>query len=188
VGATRSATGSGAKPRAFDGKPASRSRSRRRTVTDQGQASRPFIREELDENSTVSEILAKKDGETDAQLLEASMLPEAQRGGPHTASERPVAGNVAYPFKLAVPEGVEPNASMLTLTSAAGALTPRRGGSVAMSTVTGGDAGRGHETKNVEDEAREGVAVDTKEDERGRPEPERFVTAEEDVPTVSESR
>jgi hypothetical protein len=111
---------------------------------------------------------------------ETESLSDAQRKGPHTASERPVAGDVAYPFKLAVPEGAQPNASMLTLTSAAGALTPMRGGSVAMSVKTAAEEGKGGETDKVEDGMEE-----TEEVERGRPEPARFVTAEESIPKVA---
>ena len=114
-----------------------RSRSRRRPVTDEGQTRHAFNLDEPDENSTVAEMLARRDVHIQESYVVGSNPPPTGTGqfkerSPHTASERPVAGGVAFPFKLAVPEGHEANASMLTLESAQGAL---RNGSIASHAV-----------------------------------------------------
>ena len=106
-----------------------RSRSRRRTVTDAGQA--PAANDdEVDENTSAAELLERRGAHPDPNLLSPSMRPATQKAGQANGtslipdSGRPRQGGVAFPFKLASRGNDEVNASTVTLTSAKGVLSP----------------------------------------------------------------
>ncbi|KAI9826599.1 MAG: hypothetical protein M1832_006195 [Thelocarpon impressellum] len=164
-----------------------RSRSRRRTVRDLGQAS-GSDQAGVDENTTVAELVTKKGGKEDPNLLNPSLLPPSPRSGqangtrPVPASGRPNEGGVAYPFKLATRTDEGANASMMTLTSAAGVVDPAREKSEKSvqelplgEDKKAADGEGGPDEKGPADEKRS--SDEKRLTEEKRPEPERFVTA-----------
>lgn len=88
---------------------ARRPRSYSRTVSDQGQAGDDSKAEHKRYGDSLSP------GGADVPTIEVSEEPVIPLT--HTTSARPTQGGVAYPFKLAVPEGKSVNPSMITLTS-----------------------------------------------------------------------
>ncbi|KAI9759558.1 MAG: hypothetical protein M4579_002224 [Chaenotheca gracillima] len=181
----------------FSGAAASRSRSRRRTVTDAGQVGTEA--EDVDENTPAGDLLARKGeagvGEgrnflsptsaavrpSPSQLTQDEKAPvddDASASGapvtlsPTSSSGRPHNGVVAYPFKLAH-EG-ERNASTMTLTSVAGTVPAR-------SQSQAGTVGSGEERMSSiggsEDKKQEGEEWVATEQVPERPQPERFLTA-----------
>ncbi|KAI9840834.1 MAG: hypothetical protein M1838_003881 [Thelocarpon superellum] len=169
----------------------SRSRSRRRTVTDAGQTSGEDNRDgEINENTTVAELLAKKGSNKtqDPGLLSPSVIPipasqpstpvalGQTNGHTHTsAGGRPSAGNVAYPFKLAPTTEQQANASTLTLNSSSGIVSPPKENPSVDTT----------ETANARASANGSISPATMSPASKRPEPERFVTATEGSGSVA---
>ncbi|KAI9807582.1 MAG: hypothetical protein M1825_005522 [Sarcosagium campestre] len=157
----------------------SRSRSRRRVVSDAGQTSAADtngIDSRLDDKSksTLQDNHDSSATETSTEVAARSKSPTSSKaptiGGSteKSASGRPYHDGIAYPFKLARPAGPETNPSTITLTSTAGAVTPLG--------VTDADRKEG----NAADAATKKVAVEQGElVEASRPEPTRFVTAGE---------
>ncbi|KAF4627770.1 hypothetical protein G7Y89_g10385 [Cudoniella acicularis] len=109
--------------------PGSRSRSRRRAVTDEHQADMPS---DIDENTSTADLLAlkqRRQGESsDGHLLPNFMASESQpqpeilvhsptNEGDDFDRKRPKAGGIAFPFSLA---GHKASASMTTLASNSG--------------------------------------------------------------------
>lgn len=144
--------------------PQSRSRSRRRTVTDAGQTS-SNLDKKVDENTTVAELLQLKQGTDNAQDTDyLSPAAALKRGGSadgtgpavtRVSLGRPTAGGVAFPFKLGThPSEDGVNASTVTLTGEPGVVAPK-----------------GDDDEFVKDARNIGSS--------SRPEPERFVTASE---------
>ncbi|KAI9840447.1 MAG: hypothetical protein M1837_001603 [Sclerophora amabilis] len=171
----------------FDAAAASRSRSRRRPVIDAGQTSGENDEDDVDENTTAADLLARK-GESDnaSNLLSPTAAASGPKntqhqqhgittgkgGGPvpTSVSGRPHNGTIAYPFKLA--HDIDGNASTMTLTSVAGVVTPK-----ADDAAPGGE-----DQKKIfwSDDTHRGGAPSTVGDVK-RPEPERFVTASDGV-------
>ncbi|KAI9765429.1 MAG: hypothetical protein M1840_007387 [Geoglossum simile] len=113
----------------------SRSRSRRRTVSDAGQASG-------DISEGVAAEIAMRGKDQDPNYLESPTVPtiaiteyselRPEQGSRQNAKagRRPFEGPVAYPFKLALQQGGDPNASTTTLISEAGVLDSQSEGGI----------------------------------------------------------